>query len=732
MFRTAPVLGIVLLVSCHPATAPAPATPRYLDWHLDAGARAADLVHRMTLDEKVHQMTNSAAAIPRLGVPAYNWWSEALHGVARNGVATVFPQAIGLAATWDTTLMHQVAHVIGVEARAKFAIAELSGRHSTYQGLDFWSPNINIFRDPRWGRGMETYGEDPWLTGRMAVAFVRGLQGNDPRYFLAIATPKHFAVHSGPEPSRHAFDAVVSTRDLLTTYLPAFKAAITEGHAESVMCAYNRVDSLPACGNPQLLTHTLRSDWGFGGYVVTDCDAIDDMVHGHHVDSTIAAADVRALRAGTDLNCGNSFLALADAVRQGQVAESEVDTAVTRLFTARMRLGLFDPPARVRYAAIPADSNNTPDHAALALRAADASMVLLKNNGVLPLDRTRLHTVAVIGPNCDNTEVLLGNYNGTPSDPVTPLRGITAAVGPSVNVHYARGSTWAPGLPDSGVDSTLHTAAMAAARDADVVILCLGLSPRLEGEESRLDIPGFQGGDRTTLALPANQEQLLEDVTGVGKPVVLVLLTGSALSVNWANDHVAAVLTAWYPGEAAGTAIARTLFGDNNPAGRLPVTFYRSVDDLPSFTDYAMQGHTYRYFSGTPLYPFGFGLSYTTFAYRNVRVPAHVRMGKPLAISGTVTNTGARAGDEVVEVYLTDQSATVPVPIRSLVGFARVSLQPGASRTVHFAVTPRQRSVVNEAGVWQEHVGQFMLSVGGGQPGTPGVDTRTAEFTVTP
>jgi beta-glucosidase len=732
MFRNALVLAIPFLAACHPSTAPAPRTPAYLDWHLAPGVRAADLVHRMTLDEKVSQMTNSAAAIPRLDVPDYNWWSEALHGVARNGIATVFPQAIGLAATWDTTLMHQVAHVIGVEARAKFAVAERSGRHSTYQGLDFWSPNINIFRDPRWGRGMETYGEDPWLTGRMAVAFVRGLQGDDPHYFLAIATPKHFAVHSGPEPARHGFDAVVSNRDLLTTYLPAFQAAITEGHAESIMCAYNRVDSLPACGNPQLLTHILRSEWGFGGYVVTDCDAIDDMVHGHHIDSTIANADVRALRAGTDLNCGNSFLALGDAVRQRQATESDVDTAVTRLFTARMRLGLFDPPSHVRYDRIPADSNDTPGHAALALRAAEASMVLLKNNGVLPLDRRSVHSIAVIGPNADNVEILLGNYNGTASHPITPLQGIRDAAGTGIAVRYARGSTWAPGLRDADVDSVLHREALDSARQADVVILCLGLSPRLEGEESRLDIPGFLGGDRTTLDLPPNQKQLLEDVTALGKPVVLVLMSGSAVAVNWANDHVAAILSAWYPGEAAGTAVARTLFGDNNPGGRLPVTFYRSVADLPAFTDYDMQGHTYRYFEGTPLYPFGFGLSYTTFAYTNLDVPPRVRLGKPLSIKATVSNTGPRAGDDVVEVYLTDRSASVPVPIRSLVGFARVTLQPGASRTVRFTISPRQRSVVSDAGAWQEHTGQFELSVGGGQPDTPASGVRTSTFVVTP
>ncbi|HEX3927749.1 MAG TPA: glycoside hydrolase family 3 N-terminal domain-containing protein, partial [Gemmatimonadales bacterium] len=552
MRRILPLL-VLAMAACHPAAAPRPALLPYQNLHLSFGVRAADLVRRMTPAERVAQMGNTAPAIPRLGVPAYNWWNEGLHGVARNGIATVFPQAIGLAATWDTVEMHRVATVIGVEARAKYAAAQAAGQHGTYQGLTFWSPNINIFRDPRWGRGMETYGEDPWLTGRLAVAFIRGLQGDDPHYLRAIATPKHFAVHSGPEPDRHGFDATIGERDLLQTYLPAFEAAIREGGARSVMCAYNRLDGTPACANHRLLDTILRRNWGFTGYVVTDCDAIDDMVHGHHSDSTIVAAAAHAVAAGTDLNCGGSFRRLAQALSDSLVAESVVDTAVTRLFTARMQLGLFDPASRVRYARIPADSNDTPDHAALALRAAEKSMVLLKNDGTLPLDRRALHHVAVIGPDADNIEVLLGNYNGTPSAPVTPLAGIRAALGPDIEVTYARGSAVARAntTDSASADSAMRTEAVEAARHADVVLLFAGLSPRLEGEEMRVDAPGFKGGDRTSLDLPAPQEQLIEDVTATGKPVVLVLVNGSALAVNWAAAHVNAIVEAWYPGQAA-------------------------------------------------------------------------------------------------------------------------------------------------------------------------------------
>ncbi|HEY4321382.1 MAG TPA: glycoside hydrolase family 3 C-terminal domain-containing protein [Gemmatimonadales bacterium] len=736
--RILAVAALVALASCRPAQ-PAPTGPASLPFRnsrLAVDVRARDLVHRLTLNEKVSQLVNSAAAIPRLEIPAYNWWNEALHGVARNGLATVFPQAIGLAATWDTVLQHQIAHTIGIEARAKYAIAQAAGQHRTYQGLTFWSPNINIFRDPRWGRGMETYGEDPWLTARMAVAFVHGLQGDDPHYLMAVATPKHFAVHSGPEPERHGFDAVISARDLNETYLPAFKAAITEGHAGSTMCAYNRIDGSPACASDLLLQQTLRGAWHFQGYVVTDCDAIYDIVHSHKTSPNTAAASAAALLAGTDLNCGDSFTHLGEAVAQGLIPERLIDTAAVRLFSARIRLGLFDPPAMVPYARIGADSNNTPGHAALALRAAESSLVLLKNNGTLPLDRNRMHTIAVIGPNADDHEILLGNYNGTPSSSVTPLEGITAAVAGRAQVRYARGSRLANGLADSSVDSVLTSDALAAARDADVIVLCLGLSPRLEGEELNLTIPGFRGGDRTSLDLPAPQEQLLKTMVATGKPVVVVLLSGSAVALNWANDSAAAILAAWYPGQAGGTAIAAALFGDANPGGRLPVTVYHSVDDLPAFTDYSMANRTYRHFTGDVLYPFGYGLSYTTFRYDAFKVPATVKVNQPLPVSVTVVNTGQRVGDEVVELYLTDQSANVPVPIRSLVGFTRVTLAPGEQRVVHFTVTSAERAALTDAGTPLLHPGGYLLSVGGGQPGQRGAAaavsaaTRQATFTV--
>ncbi len=673
----------------------------------------------MTLEEKVSQMENGAAAIPRLGVLSYNWWSEALHGVARAGTATVFPQAIGLAATWDTTLMHGVSTVIGVEARAKYAQAQAAGNHGTYHGLTFWSPNINIFRDPRWGRGQETYGEDPWLTGRLAVAFVRGLQGDDPQYVRALATPKHFAVHSGPEPARHAFDAVISDRDLRETFLPAFEAAVREGGAGSVMCAYSGLDGAPDCANRRLLGDILRGEWGFQGYVVSDCDAVEDILSGHHAAATLPEADAKALRAGTDLDCGGSYRKLDSATVEGLVSESDVDTAVTRLFVARMRLGMFDPPARVPYAQIPPDSNDTPGHAALALEAAEKSIVLLKNDGTLPL-RRGLGTIAVIGPNADDLDVLLGNYNGTPSAPVTPLEGIRRAAGPNTRVVYARGSVIATGIADSVADSTLIAEAVDAARGSDVAILVLGLSPRLEGEEMGVHIPGFEGGDRTSLDLPAPQERLLQAVSATGKPVVVVLLSGSAVAVTWAADHVPAMLEAWYPGQAAGTAIAAVLFGDANPGGRLPITFYRSVNDLPAFDNYAMAGHTYRYFAGQPLYPFGYGLSYSRFTYANLQVPDSVRAGDTLHVSVDVRNASDRAGDEVVQLYVADRTAPVPVPIRTLAGFARVTLQPGEQRRVSFSVRPRQLSVVDDSGQWVEPPATFEISVGGEQPGQQG------------
>jgi beta-glucosidase len=836
--------------------------PPYLNPDLPLERRVDDLIARMTLEEKVAQMMHPAPAIERLGVPAYDWWSEALHGVARAGRATVFPQAIGLAATWDTDLMFRLATVTSDEARAKHHESVRQGRHGIYEGLTFFSPNINIFRDPRWGRGMETYGEDPYLTGRLAVEFVRGMQGDDPRYLKTVATAKHYAVHSGPEPQRHAFDAVVDERDLRETYLPAFEAAVVEGGAESVMCAYNSFRGKPCCGSDELLQRILRDEWGFSGYVVSDCWAIQDFKDGHKVVATLPEATALALSAGTDINCGVEYASLSDAVALGLVREAQLDVSLRRLFRARFRLGMFDPPERVAYARIPFELNDAPAHGALAVEAARKSIVLLKNEGpLLPLRREALKTIAVIGPTADDVDLLLGNYNGIPYAPITPLEGIRRAAAPGTAVLYARGSDLAEntpsfvpipsealqseiagarvnglagdyfsshefaGLPavtraDATVDfnwweappapgvradsfsvrwtgslvpplsgryalgvrahggvrlflddsllvefSDRHTVslgwqyvelaagaprairleffdrradaivqlvwsrpepnlreeALRAARQADVVLMMLGLSPRLEGEEMPVDVPGFEGGDRLTIGLPAPQEELLQAVTALGKPVVLVLLSGSALAVNWAAEHVPAIVAAWYPGQAAGPAIADVLFGNYNPAGRLPVTFYRSVEDLPPFTDYAMQGRTYRYFSGTPLFPFGHGLSYTTFSYGGLELPAQVQAGATVTLSVEVENTGSVAGGEVVQLYVTDLEASVPRPIRALQGFRRVFLEPGAKQRVEFTLTPYQMSLIDDAGRRVVEPGTFEVSLGGKQPGFRGI-----------
>lgn len=689
------------------------------DSALPARERARRLVREMTLEEKISQMQHSAAAIPRLGIPDYNWWNEALHGVARAGVATVFPQAIGLGATWDEELVGRIAAVIGDEARAKHHESVRRGERGIYQGLTFWSPNINIFRDPRWGRGQETYGEDPFLTGRLGVAFVKGLQGDDPRYFKAIATPKHYAVHSGPEPDRHGFDAIAGERDLRETYLPAFEMCVREAGAHSIMCAYNRYEGEPCCSSTRLLTDLLRREWGFEGYIVSDCGAISDILYGHKMVPEMAAAAARAVRAGCDLSCGGEYGALAEAVRQGLIAEAEIDTAVERLFTARFRLGEFDPPELVPYARIPYAVNDRPEHDRLALEAARASLVLLKNErNTLPLLET-VKNIAVIGPNADNVELLLGNYNGTPSHPVTPLQGIRDRLGARARVTYTPGCPLAEGMAADrkGSAGALLAEALQAAREADAVVLCLGISPRLEGEEMEVKVPGFHGGDRTSLDLPAPQQELMEQVAALNKPTVLVLFNGSALAVNRADRIIPAILEAWYPGQRGGTAIAEALFGDYNPGGRLPVTFYRSAADLPPFEEYAMAGRTYRYFTGEPLYPFGHGLSYTVFAYSDLKVPQWAGSGEELAVEVTVTNRGARAGDEVVQLYLSDEAASAPVPIRTLAGFRRLHLQPGESRTLSFRITPRQLSLIDDEGRRVIEPGWFSISAGGGQPG---------------
>lgn len=683
-------------------------TPDYQNPDLPFARRVADLVSRMTLEEKVSQMQDVAPAIERLGIPAYNWWNEALHGVARSGLATSFPQAIGLAATWDDSLIFRMATVISDEARAKHHEYVRQGSRARYQGLTFWSPNINLFRDPRWGRGQETYGEDPFLTGRIAAQFIRGMQGDDPKYLKTVSTVKHFAVHSGPEPERHSFDAVVSERDLRESYLPHFAAGMRDGHAYSLMCAYNRVLGSPACGSDLLLKDILRGEWGFPGYVVSDCGAINDIYERHKVAPTAAAAAARAVRTGTDLECGRVYANLVDAVKQGLITEQAIDTAVKRLFLARFRLGMFDPPERVRWAQIPFSVLDQPAHRVLARQVARESIVLLKNAGnVLPL-RKDLGTIAVIGPNCDDRRMLLGNYEGAPADSITPLRGMREAVSRGTRVLYARGSDWVA-LGDSGVPEAVQVA-----QQADAVVLCLGLTAWLEGEEMPVQVEGFRGGDRTSIDLPAAQERLLERIVALGKPTVLVLMSGSAVAVNWAQEHVPAIVEAWYGGQAAGSALADVLFGDYDPAGRLPVTFYRNVNELPPFDDYRMAGRTYRFFKGTPLYPFGYGLSYTTFAYRNLRASAE-RLGSKdtLIVSVDVTNTGRRPGDEVAQLYVRHLGSRVERPNEDLRGFRRVTLKPGETRTIEFSLPASSLAYWNpDAHRWVVEEESLELAVG--------------------
>jgi beta-glucosidase len=679
----------------------------------------------MTLEEKAPQLGHAAPAIPRLGIPEYNWWNEGLHGVARAGVATVFPQAIGMAATWDQPLMHETASIISTEFRAKFsATVKPDGGSEWYRGLTVWSPNINIFRDPRWGRGQETYGEDPYLTGRMAVAFITGLQGDDPRYFKTIATAKHFAVHSGPESTRHRANIQVSRHDLEDTYLPAFRTTVTEAKAQSVMCAYNAVDGEPACANPDLLQEHLRKDWGFQGYVVSDCGAAADIYipDGHRYRPNPEQAVAAAFPAGMDIICGdfrNNWNTEVDgiigAVRHGLLPESVVDQALRRLFEARIRLGLFDPPADNPYSRIPASDNDTPAHRDVARRMAQESLVLLKNaDHLLPLKQAP-HSIAVIGPNADSLDALVGNYNGDPSHPVTILNGIRARF-PQATVTYVQGS----GLVDAGPGGPDP---LAAARKADLVVVVDGLSPHIEGEEMKVSAPGFAGGDRTSLDLPSPQQKLLERIVSLGRPTVLVLLNGSALGIGWADEHVPAIVEAWYPGEEGGTAVAALLAGDFSPAGRLPVTFYRSTAQLPPFDDYSMAKRTYRYFDGEPLYPFGYGLSYASFSYSNPHVSnAEAAANGEVDISVDVTNSGEVAGDEVVQLYLMRPNLS-GTPLRALKGFSRIHLDPGQARTVQFKLRSRDLSVVDASGKHRVIPGKVEVWLGGGQPQSrPGLE----------
>ena len=831
--------------------------------------RATDLVHRMTLAEKASEMQNNSAAVPRLNIPAYQWWSEALHGVINDGV-TEYPEPVGLAATFDPAGIHTMAAQIGVEGRIKHVQNLREGHVGIMGGLDFWSPNLNIFRDPRWGRGQETYGEDPFLTGRMGVSYITGLQGDNPKYYLGIATPKHFDVHSGPEPTRHFADVDVSKHDEVDTYEPAFRAAIIEGKAGSIMCAYNAINGEPACANQYLLQDQLRGKWGFEGYVVSDCDAVRDIAANHRYRPTQAQGVAISVIRGMDNECvtfSKRFgepvdKAYIDAVQQGYLPESTLDTALIRLFTARIKLGMFDPPAMVPYTSIDEKELDSAEHRAHARKLADESMVLLKNDGLLPL-KPGIRRIAVVGPLADQTRPLIGNYAGRPTHIVSILDGLRAQF-PGATITYVPGTQFLhpegtpvpnnllttpdgkPGLhaeynegrrgfddvpkklvertepnidlsktnqpkevadrkrfgvqwtgfltpPETGEyllgvrsqgfarvsvggkqlasdgggghdlepvmgrvklekgqkvaleisagtqDGDAHAEliwskynpspspeAVAAARNADAVIAVVGITSQLEGEEMPVTEPGFLGGDRTSIDLPQPEEDLVEAVAATGKPLAVVLTNGSALAVNWINDHANAVLEAWYPGEEGGAAVAETLSGKNNPAGRLPVTFYKGLEGLPNFEDYGMGNRTYRYFTGKPLYPFGYGLSYTTFRYSNLLVSSPtIAAGQPVDADVLVTNSGKVAGDEVVQLYLKFPDVK-GAPTVALRGFDRVHLGPGESQKVHFHLNERDLGMVTELGSPIIAEGDYSLSVGGGQPGTgsPEVDGK--------
>jgi beta-glucosidase len=869
-----PVL-VSLTINCHfiqaaYCQAQGGQVPAFRNASLAVEKRVNDLVSRMTLREKVLQMQHTSPAIPRLGIPSYDWWTEALHGIALSGYATVFPQAIAMAATWDSALVFREAEVASTEARAKYSVAQLEGNHSLYFGLTLWSPNINIFRDPRWGRGQETYGEDPFLTATLGTAFVKGLQGDDAKYLRAVATPKHFAVHSGPDMARHGFNANVSLHDLEDTYLPAFRSTIVEGRAASLMCAYNALGGTPACANHFLLGETLRGAWGFEGFVTSDCGAVADIAYGHHFAIDNEHGSALAVRAGTDTTCGDEYVNLVQAVQDGLIQEKEIDAAVKRLFTARMRLGMFDPPEAVPFNKISQDENDSAAHRRLSLVAAHESMVLLKNqDGILPL-RPNVRRIAVIGPNADSLVSLEGNYSGMPSQPVLPLDGIRNVFGQRAEVLYAQGSPYVrqvpvqvprsifhvglagslPGLkaeyfaspdfsgqpvvsridpqiqfdwnaasPVPGLSSNafsvrwngtltppgpgeyiftlppartwchpclnqehfrifldaklvtegtlgkelgpafapppvkvrfadtqphefrleyihqspifdagailqwvppvdvLREEAIEIAKQSDVVVAFVGLSPDLEDEEKPFKVEGFSGGDRTDIDLPRVQQALLEAVATTGTPLVVVLMNGSAVAVNWAKEHAAAILEAWYPGEEAGTAIADTLAGINNPAGRLPVTFYASVDQLPSFDDYSMARRTYRYFDGQPLFAFGYGLSYSRFSYDVPTLSSEeIHAGETLAVRSVIHNISEIDGDEVAELYL--QYPTHPgSPLRALKGFQRIHVPAGTSSPIAFTLNLRDLSTVTEDGDRMILPGVYTVWVGASQPG---------------
>ena len=699
---------------------------KYLDLTLSFKERAAALVSHLTLEEKVSQMLYSAPAVERLGIEEYNWWGEGLHGVARAGVATVFPQAIALAATFDVQLLKEVATVVSDEGRAKHHEFIRRGDRGIYKGLTFWSPNINIFRDPRWGRGHETYGEDPYLTGELGVAFIKGLQGDHPRYLKVAACAKHYAVHSGPEGVRHSFNAEVSQKDLWETYLPAFEKAVKVGHVEAVMGAYNRTNGEPCCGSKTLLQDILRDKWNFAGHVVSDCGAIADFHLHHKVTETEEESAAMAVRNGSDLNCGHTYPSLLAAIGEGLLDEKDIDIACTRLFETRMKLGMFDPTEDMPYANIPYEINDRPEHHQLSMEAARRSMVLMKNaDSALPLQIDELTSIAVIGPNADEGRMLLGNYNGTPSKTVTPLQAIQDMVGGQARVYYAKGCE----LVDEKTEPLAArrdriAEAVSAAIISDVAIVCVGLSSEYEGEAGDAH-NSDASGDKVDITLPGLQNELIEAVIGTGVKTIIVNFTGSAMDLSRAEDTASAIVQGWYPGPEGGTALAELLFGMVDFSARMPVTWVMQLDDLPDFQDYSMKNRTYRYIQTEPLYPFGYGLSYNNYHYSDLILDkSEVPSGDDLKISVKVRNLSDRPGREVVQVYLKDLEASADVPNCSLAAFDNVYLDAGEEKTVNFSIESRQMAVINEEGSSIFEPGIFVISVGGQGP-----DTRSEVLT---
>ena len=685
--------------------------------------RAAELVSKMTLKEKISQMLSWAPAIERLGIPAYNWWSEGIHGVGRAGTATVFPQAIGMAAAFDPDMMHKVGETVGVEARGKYNMCRSYGDRDIYKGLTVWAPNINIFRDPRWGRGHETYGEDPYLTSRHALSQSEGMQGDDPDYLQAAACAKHFAVHSGPEDQRHYFNAEVNQQDLWETYLPAFRALVEEAGVEAVMGAYNRTNGEPCCGSKTLLKDILRGKWHFQGHVTSDCWAIKDFHEGHMVTDGPVDSVSLAVNNGCDLNCGNLYVYLEQAVAEGKVKEETIDECVTHLFTTRFKLGMFDEDDKVPYNKLGHDAVDTAASKAFNLEVAEKILVLLKNkDNILPLDKSKLKSIAVVGPNADSRKALVGNYEGTASRYFTVLDGLHEYLGDDVQIRYSEGChLYADKLNGLAQEGELISEVKGVCAESDVVICCLGLDSGLEGEEGDQGNQ-FASGDKPNLNLPGHQEEILRVCLDSGKPVIVVVLSGSALAINTAENEAAAVLQAWYPGAMGGLAVARALFGEVNPQGKLPVTFYHSDADLPSFTDYAMKGRTYRYIETEPLYPFGYGLSYTRFTFNDAAVSAGTAGPDGVDVSVTVRNEGSRAGTETVEVYV--KAERPGTPNAQLKGLAKVSLQPGEEQRVTVHLPLAALALCDEAGVSQVLPGDYTLWVGGSQP-----DTRSITLT---